>query len=124
MKKNKKRRLKTSVKIFVTILVICVLGVAGFTVYDKYLKEDSEISNNENTDNNKEETPKEPEEQHYEASLIAVGDNLIHSSLYKDANRHANGGYLDFNTGKYDFTPMYKYIKEIVSNYDIGYMNQ
>lgn len=63
------------------------------------------------------EKPKEPEEKHYELSLIAVGDNLIHSSIYNDANRLAN-----YNG--YDFTPMYKYIKEIVSNYDIGYVNQ
>ena len=57
------------------------------------------------------------EDKHYEASLIAVGDYLIHSSVYKDANRLANGD-------GYDFKPMISYIKEIVSNYDIAYYNQ
>ena len=56
-------------------------------------------------------------DRHYEASLIAVGDYLIHSSVYKDANRLANGD-------GYDFKPMISYIKEIVSNYDIAYYNQ
>jgi poly-gamma-glutamate capsule biosynthesis protein CapA/YwtB (metallophosphatase superfamily) len=50
-------------------------------------------------------------------SLIMVGDNLIHSSIYEEANRNAN-------YEGYDFKPMYKMIKSIVSNYDIAYYNQ
>ena len=50
-------------------------------------------------------------------SLIMVGDNLIHSSIYEEANRNAN-------YEGYDFKPMYKMIKNIVSNYDIAYYNQ
>ena len=46
-----------------------------------------------------------------------VGDALIHSSVYKDANRLA--GY-----NGYDFKPQIKYIKEIVKDYDIAYYNQ
>lgn len=53
----------------------------------------------------------------YKASLIAVGDNLIHSSIYKDANRN-------MNYQGYDFKPMYELIKPIVSKYDIAYYNQ
>lgn len=126
MKKKKKRRLKLGVKIFITLLVIGIIGVTCFIAYNKYLKEDN--NTNEIT-NNKKEEPKEEEEKHYEATLIAVGDNLIHSSLYKDANRYANGGTLllnDYNhaSSTFDFTPMYKYIKDIVKDYDIGYINQ
>jgi poly-gamma-glutamate synthesis protein (capsule biosynthesis protein) len=62
-------------------------------------------------------TPTEEKEKVYEASLIGVGDNLIHSSVYRDANRHANWK-------GYNFKPMFTYIKEIVSEYDIGYYNQ
>ena len=124
MKKKKKRRLKLGVKIFICLFVMCAIGIIGFSVYDKYINNhnDQKINNENNLEEQKE--PEEPKEKNYEASLIAVGDNLIHSSLYKDANRYANGGYLDFSTNKYDFTPMYKYIKEIVTNYDIGYINQ
>ena len=45
-----------------------------------------------------------------------VGDNLIHSSIYKEANRNAN-----YNG--YDFKPMIELIKPIVSQYDIKYYN-
>ena len=120
--KKKKRKLKTIIKVFILIFILAIVGVSSIFVYNNYLK-DNNIDHN-TTNNNENNVPKEPEEKHYEASLIAVGDNLIHSSLYKDANRYANGGYLDFSTNKFDFTPMYKNIKEIVSNYDIGYINQ
>ena len=43
-----------------------------------------------------------------------AGDNLIHSSVYKDA----------YTNGSYDFRKMYELIKPIVSNYDIAYYNQ
>ena len=48
----------------------------------------------------------EIKEENYQATMIMAGDNLIHSSLYKDANKHAN-------YKGYDFKPMYSYIKEI-----------
>ncbi|MBE5805496.1 MAG: CapA family protein [Clostridiales bacterium] len=46
-----------------------------------------------------------------------VGDNLIHSSIYKDANRLAGGK-------GYNFKPIIEYIKEKVQKYDIAYYNQ
>ena len=49
-------------------------------------------------------------------SMVMVGDNLIHASIYDEA--------LNNGDGKYDFSPMYSYIREIVSDYDIGYCNQ
>ena len=60
---------------------------------------------------------KEDKEIVTSVSVIAVGDNLIHSSVYKDANKHA--GY-----NGYDFKPMYELIKPIASKYDIAYYNQ
>ena len=109
-KKNKKLNL---IKVLMYLLLIVMIVVASWIINDKLL-ESKEINNNNNKE---EEKPKEEEEKKYTASLIAVGDNLIHSSVYNDANKHA--GY-----NGYDFKPMYRYIKEIVSNYDIGYINQ
>lgn len=117
--KKRKRKLKSGAKLLFILFVLALLGGGIYFSYDKYFKEDTKPLGDNKTHEEEEE-----KEEHYDATLIAVGDNLIHSSLYKDANRHANGGYLDFNTGKYDFRPMYKYIKEIVKNYDIGYINQ
>lgn len=111
MKRKKKRKVKLWFKIFLFLLVVVVLLGCGYIFYNKYLKD------NDDTNENKENEVTKIEEKKYEVSLIAVGDNLIHSSLYKDANRHAN-----YNG--YDFKPMLTYIKEIVTNYDIAYFNQ
>ena len=113
MRKRQKVKKSSAVLIIVIFGVIGLgLGSLGYIMYDKYFKD---VDDNEN----KEPIIKEPEieEKKYEATLIGVGDNLIHSSVYYDANKHANWK-------GYDFTPMLTYIKDIVSNYDIAYYNQ
>lgn len=112
MERSKKKKVKLWFKIFIFIFAIALFSLCGYIFYSKYLKKENETVNT-----NKENEVTKIEEKKYEASLIAVGDNLIHSSLYKDANKHAN-----YNG--YDFKPMLTYIKEIVTNYDIGYFNQ
>lgn len=106
-KRRRKRKLKKSVKI--TLVLLLVIGLLSYPTYKLLTKE--------KTPTNEAKPNTEEKEEHYELSLIAVGDNLIHSSVYKDANKHAN-----YNG--YDFKPMITNIKEIVSNYDIGYYNQ
>ncbi len=59
----------------------------------------------------------EEKETTTKATLVMVGDNLIHSSIYKDANRLAGGN-------GYDFKPIIEYIKEAVKGYDLKYYNQ
>lgn len=48
-------------------------------------------------------------------SLIGVGDNLIHDTVYKDAQQA---------DGSYDFTKMYANVKEEVQGADIAFINQ
>jgi poly-gamma-glutamate synthesis protein (capsule biosynthesis protein) len=48
-------------------------------------------------------------------SFVAVGDNLIHASIY---NSHAIEG------GGYDFNDMYDPVREVVSSVDLAYLNQ
>ena len=116
MKKRRKRKLKSWVIILVVIILLGITSFVGYKAYNKYLK-------NNNNDKPNTVTPSPTEvEKHYEASVIAVGDNLIHGSVYRDANRHAGGN--GYGTDKFDFKPMIKYIKEIVSDYDIAYYNQ
>ena len=107
-KKRKRRKLKKGFKIFLVIFSITLISIIGYIII-KPNKDNKTISKPNIINKNK--------DKHYEASLIAVGDYLIHSSVYKDANRLANGD-------GYDFKPMISYIKEIVSNYDIAYYNQ
>lgn len=61
------------------------------------------------------ELPKEPEEKR--VSFFGVGDNLIHNSVYWQAERHASGS-------GYDFLPMYEQMREDIEGADIAYINQ
>ncbi|RKN74130.1 CapA family protein [Paenibacillus ginsengarvi] len=59
--------------------------------------------------------PAPDEQEHvYKASLAAVGDVLIHSSIYKDA--HTAAGY--------DFRPMFGPVKRYIEEADIALANQ
>lgn len=61
-----------------------------------------------------------PEPEYAEISFLAVGDNLIHSSLYKQAaNRAAQKG----ETG-YDFDYAYKNVRDMIEPADIAVINQ
>lgn len=105
--RKRKRKLKKKVKI--TLIILLIIGLSIYPIY--------KITHKETTSNKTDNNKIEEKEKHYELSLIAVGDNLIHGSVYRDANKHAN-----YNG--YDFKPMITNIKEIVSNYDIAYYNQ
>ena len=107
-KKRKRRKLKKGFKIFLVIFSITLISIISYIIIKP---------NKDNKTITKPNIINKNDDKHYEASLIAVGDYLIHSSVYKDANRLANGD-------GYDFKPMISYIKEIVSNYDIAYYNQ
>ena len=52
-------------------------------------------------------------------SILTAGDNLIHSSLYEQANKRAGGG-----KGEYDFTFAYENIVDMIDGYDITMINQ
>ena len=117
IRRRKKRRLKKSVKIFFILLILIILIIIGLKfIYPSINKETKTLDNKSQTPIIKEH--KEIKKDiHQELSLIAVGDYLIHSSVYKDANSHAN-----YNG--YDFKPMISNIKEIVKDYDLAYYNQ
>ena len=111
MKKNIRRRLKLG-NIFLAIAFVTLLVLVGCYFVNDVIK-----PKKLNTYKNKDTIPEvvEQKEEMYQISMIMVGDNLIHSSIYKDA-ADGNGGY--------DFTKMYDLIKPIVSTYDIAYYNQ
>ncbi len=111
MKKRRVRRKLRVDRIFILVIGIGILLAALIFVGKKL------FSNDNVTENNDENIVEEVKEKVYEVDLVMVGDNLIHSSVYKDANKNAN-------YDGYDFKPMYTYIKEIVSNYDLAYYNQ
>lgn len=66
------------------------------------------------------QTKEEPKENKQEVkdtvvSFVGVGDNLIHDTVYKDAEKE---------DGSYDFTKMYADIKDEVKDSDIAFINQ
>lgn len=105
----KKKRKPKYGNIFITIALSVLFILVGI-----YLTNDKNNELEENKNNIISEPP-EIKEENYQASMIMVGDNLIHSSIYKDAS-DGKGGY--------DFTKMYEFIKPIVKTYDVAYYNQ
>lgn len=105
-----KLRKKAKRNIFLFIILITLL-VGFFGI--KY------IYNNQNNPNNDKILENiEPENpiKTYTAKLIATGDGLVHSTVYKAA--------YDSNTQSYDFSDMLTYTKEKLKGYDIKYYNQ
>lgn len=103
MKKRVKRRL-----FFVLLLVILLLGAYGVkSIF--FDKEDNPIKTII-----KEKKKKEDPIKVYTAKLIATGDGLVHSPIYRAA-KTADG---------YDFKHMLTYTKELLKEYDIKYYNQ
>lgn len=52
--------------------------------------------------------------EHYQVSLIAVGDNLIHHTIYESA----------YQDGSYDFKPFYQDVKPFIQQHDLAFINQ
>lgn len=107
----KKRKLKKSVYlIFLIIIVLTISMVILLKNQNKKNVEQSKGSVNEVTNKVVEELPKEKR-----MSLIAVGDILIHESVYKDALK---------SDGTYNFDSMFTDIEPIIKKYDLKFCNQ
>lgn len=111
--KVKRRRKSNNIPpiIYIVLIIIAIIGIYFLCTSNK----NDENKNSIGTVKEKEE--QEPKEETTSMSLIMVGDNLVHSSIYKEAHRNAN------NKG-YNFKPMISLIKEKVKNYDLAYYNQ
>lgn len=100
--------------IILGIIILIFIGVELFllmvsSIFNSYYP----LSDYQKEENSvKVEEPKEIIEK---ASLFMVGDSLIHSAVYADA---------DLGNGKYDFSPMISEFSNIVSNYDLAFYNQ
>ncbi|MGL5978151.1 MAG: CapA family protein [Erysipelotrichaceae bacterium] len=57
----------------------------------------------------------EPEQEDIVVRVEAVGDNLIHSTVYEDALQ---------SDGSYDFTNMYQHVKSMIETADLAFINQ
>jgi len=64
-------------------------------------------------------TPTKPNVVTKKVSFAAVGDNLIHSSVYEDAKLLASG-----TNETYNFLPMYDNVKSMIQSVDLAFVNQ
>ena len=98
----KKRRIKKSVILLIILIVLVIISVVFINRKPKKVEPV------------KEEEPVVVEDKTKKMSLIAVGDVLIHESVYKDAYK---------GDGTYDFHYMFTDIAPIVKKYDLKYCN-
>ena len=114
-KRKKKRKLKLG-NIFITLGLLVLFILVG--IYGKKNLFSASVDDNRNLLKDLvEKKDNDNKDKEYVATVITAGDNLIHSSVYKDAYRLGN-------YQEYDFKPMYELIKPIVSKYNIAYYNQ
>ena len=110
---KRKRKLKVGrILIALTILVVAIIGI-----YFLVTKLTNNNKNNNDVIAGDKNQGTEVKEETYKLSMVMVGDNLIHSSIYNEANRNAN-------YDGYDFKPMITMIKDKVKGYDLAYYNQ
>lgn len=106
---SKKDGLKKSVKVLSAVALLLVAVGVSLQAYTSFAPKDIVIQKKP-----KKEIKKE-EKKEYHASMVMVGDALIHNSLYIDAKK---------SDGSYDFKPMLEVTKPITSKYDLAYYNQ
>lgn len=105
--KNKKRRVK-KVPIIVLLLMIIVVGFIFINTQDN-TKKDTNIKSGKSNKKTVEKSNKKS------MSLVMVGDVLTHDALLADAKK---------DDGTYDFSSMFSYIKPIIKDYDLKYVNE
>ncbi|MEF9962495.1 MAG: CapA family protein [Erysipelotrichaceae bacterium] len=66
------------------------------------------------------EEAKKPAPKDSVISFMGVGDNLIHDSIYKEADKLAGA----MGDGTYDFTGMYEPVKADIKEADLAFINQ
>lgn len=107
---KRKVKMKRTGKVLVGLLaIVLIAGACYFSSCFSNSREEKTIPVK------KEKKVEEKTPQEYEASLLMVGDALIHYGVYNDAKQ---------SDGSYDFKPMLEYIKPISSKYDLVYYNQ
>lgn len=103
-----KRKIKRKVfRRFLGLLLIAVIISSGYFVSNHFFDSNPNETNNPIT--------KKPQDEIYNLKLLATGDGLIHSVIYR---------FYRNNDGTYDFSGALSEVKDIVSKYDIAYYNQ
>ena len=99
-------------------LMALLLSLVFFSgcALQKVSQENETSSQEQEAKPEEEQTPPEPEPvEEASATLVAVGDNLLHNTISWDAQQ---------GDGSYDFTPVYQPVKDLIQSADIAFLNQ
>lgn len=99
----------------IVISVVAVLVVVALGIFVTFSQTGLTAAEEENTVVTKEMLPAENGFAHF--TLVATGDNLLHTKLYTEAAARATDG-------GYDFDPLYAGVAEVTQNADIAFINQ
>ena len=99
--------MKKVVAILLSVLCMCACSADPDRV-NQLVEKDSQ------TDKTKEEA------KDTVVSFVGVGDNLIHNSIYEEADREAGAE----GDGQYSFAKMYEPMKQDIQNADLAFINQ
>lgn len=114
MARRKKRFKKSIVKFFLSIVLVALVSYLSYTGYNHFFGNNNSSNDGNVIKNNKNKNKPEAKDEVYKLKLLATGDGLIHSVIYRSY----------YKNGVYDFTDAVKYVKDIVKDYDIAYYNQ
>ena len=103
--------------ILLGIVVLVLMGIELLFLIINHVINNYNFGSETNIKNEVEVKEEEPKIEIEKASMFMVGDALIHSAVYGDADI-GNGN------GSYDFTSMLSEFSDIVSNYDLAFYNQ
>lgn len=111
---RKKRFKKNIIKFFLSIILVSLVSYISFAGYDHFFGNNNSSNDGNVIKNNNNNKKPEAKDEVYKLKLLATGDGLIHSVIYRSY----------YKNGVYDFTDAVKYVKDIVKDYDIAYYNQ
>ncbi|MBO8170430.1 MAG: CapA family protein [Bacillaceae bacterium] len=107
-------KIKNGVVLIIVAILLITIAFAMFYVNHNFARPPAEVPREVPHQDNFPPAD-EPEPVHQSsATLAAVGDILIHSSIYRDAKTQDG----------FDFTPMFARVKPILSRADIAFANQ
>lgn len=118
-KENKMKLRKGRVFAALAILAATAIGIGGCIgdVVGEASFESSVDSTDSTTVPVTEEPSTEPVPEDKKIHVVAAGDNLIQTAVYREASYHATDG-------TYDFLPMYENVRDIIQSGDLSILNQ
>lgn len=112
--------MKKAVCRVLSFLIVTALLTSCGSGADNQNKNSSEVGNEESCISSDNENSVQENDSENLISFVGVGDNLIHTTIYEEADKYAG----NMNDGQYDFTPMYSEVKNLIEGNDIAFINQ